>query len=159
MAELKMGSAPALLHIGPVGSTLTLAGAGDEPRVVRFALGYAAVPATLFRNDIPTALELEEAIAAVEDEVMPVVRALAGVAELVTADAELSALAAAASLDEGGELPLERVEWLFDEVTRAALGGAASQVPFELTRASAATVLILRELMHHGGIQVLRCSR
>lgn len=139
------------LNVGANESTVTL---GDG-RVVRLALGYAGVPATLFRESIPTALELERAIAAVEDEVMPAVPQLAGVGELASADARLRAWAEAES---GGVLPLARVEWLFDELSRASLGGPASALPFAPAKATAATLVILRELMHHAGIRAVRCE-
>lgn len=157
MAELKGAGAPAVLHIGANESTLTIA--GDAARVVHIALGHAGVPATLFRGDLPTGLELEEAIAVVEDQVMPAVRQLSGVTELVTTDPGLRDLAAAASVGVDEVLPLERVEWLFDELSRAALGSPAASLPFAPTRAAAATLLILRELMHHGGIRALACAR
>lgn len=157
MAELTPGSAQALLHIGARESVVRVGGASGP--VVHMALGYAGVPATLFRGDIPTALELEDAVAAVEDEVMPVVRQLADVTELITTDPGLCALTAAARVDAEGVLPVERIEWLFDELSRAALGGPVSGLPFTPSKRWAATLLILRELMHHGGIRALRINR
>lgn len=152
MAELKLEATQALLHVGARSSRITT----SDGRAVGLALGYAAVPATLFGGQVPTALELENAIAAVEDEVMPAVRQLADVAELVTVAPELCALVAPFAGPDG-ELALGRIEWLFDEIARAALGGPAARSPFALTPASAATLLIVRELMHHGGMRTLRC--
>lgn len=149
----------AVLHIGSTESAIVSGRGRDDVKIVPFLLGYAGVPATLFSDAIPTALELENAIAAVEDEVMPAVRKLSGVTELVTIDTELYALAAAASVDHTATLPLEGVEWLFEELSRAASGGLASQLPFTPTKQAAAVLLILREFMHHGGIAVLRCLR
>lgn len=143
MAELKIGASE---------STITF---DDGAPVVRLALGYAGVPATLFRASIPTALELEHAIAAVEDEVMPVVPRLAGVTELATAEPQLRALA---DPESDGVLPLARVDWLFDELSRVSLGGPESALPFAPVKATAATLVILRELMHHAGIQAVRCE-
>lgn len=157
MAEVRMSGGEALLHIGANGSEVTCNGASDDVRVVRIALGYAGVPATLFRGDIPTALELENAIAVVEDEVMPAARQLAGVTALVTAGAELRAFATAPPGDDDGIVALEHVEQLFDELSRVALGGPVSHLPFALTKKSAATLVILRELMHHAGVRTLRC--
>ena len=107
MAELSLSSSQALLAIGAQDSAVTTSGAGG--RVVRIALGYAGVPVTLFGGDIPTPLELENAIAAVEDEVMPAVRQLAGVESLLTVDPELHVLAAEASAEPSGALPLEGI--------------------------------------------------
>ena len=154
MAELKLDSTQALLHLGATGSEVKVGGAGGP--VVHMALGYTIAPAALFRGDIPTALELENAIAAVEDQVMPAVRQLPGVTELVTTDPELCALAAAASVEAGGVLSLERIEWLFDELSRVVLGGPATGLPFAPTRRAAVALLILRELMHHGNFRALR---
>lgn len=152
------GNAPiAVLHIGAAHSAVAAGQVNDEVRVMRFALGYAGVPATLFHGDIPTPLELENAIAAVEDEVMPVTRQLAGVTELVTTDPRLLALATVANKDPKGALSIDAVEWLFDELSRVALGGPASRLPFASGKESAATLVILREFMHHGGIGTLRC--
>lgn len=149
----------AVLHIGLTESAVVAGCADDELKIVRFLLGYAGVPATLFSRDIPSALELENAITAVEDAIMPGVRHLSGAKELVTTSPELHALAAAASADPAATLTLERVEWLFDELSRAVLGGPASQLPFTPTKRLDAALLILRELMHHGGFHTLSCLR
>jgi len=88
---------------------------------------------------------------------MPAASQLTGVTDLVTSDPELRALASAASAGADGVLTIEQVEHLFDELSRVALGGPVSHLPFALTNASVATLVILRELMHHAGIRTLRC--
>lgn len=155
---LVQGNAPiAILHIGAAHSAVAAGKVNDDVRVLGLALGYAGVPATLFHGDIPTPLEMESAIAAVEEEVMPVARQLTGVAELVTMDPQSLALAMVANRNPKEALPIDAVEWLFDELSRVVLGGPVSRLPFASGKKAAATLLILREFMHHSGIGTLRC--
>ena len=112
------------------------------------------------RSGAPTALELELAIMAVEDEIARV--ALRGDAStpLVSDDAALVELARLAGAS--GELPLRvdivAVENAFERLARVAQGGpsAFSGLPGgEADRSFAARLLIVRELMHHLGFKTL----
>ena len=112
------------------------------------------------RSGMPTVLELEQAIMAVEDEIARV--ALRGDASspLVSDDAALVELARLAGVD--GPLParvdVAAVENAFERLAQVALGGplASSGLPGgEAGRSFAVRLLIVRELMHHLGFTTL----
>ena len=109
----------------------------------------AGRPGTVWRGHPPTALELEVAIAAVEDALMPLVRELPAGLPLSTSDPFARELRA--WLQAGPELPLEDVERAFDEMAAVAQGRSASASTLPQDAAFDGWLLVLREFMHHGG--------
>jgi hypothetical protein len=101
---------------------------------------------TGLRQDPPTPLEIETAIAAVEDEIQRVHARIARGARLYTRDAAVRELALDAGVAPGAEMALavEAVEQAFNRLPQRAMG-----------REKAATLLILRELMHHLGFEAI----
>jgi hypothetical protein len=149
--------ATALLTIGPDETkVLGLAGDGSET-VETLALGSRNTSASHFRHDLPTPLELENAINAVEDELMRAPRTLASATRLATRDVAVAALADAAGIVGASprEMTLDMVEDLFQRLASASLGkpGAARGLPEG--REAAALLLILREFMHHRGFAAI----
>ncbi len=109
-----------------------------------------------FHHEPPSPLELENAIAAVEDAVMPLAKLVPTSTALATGDAGavrmarfarpgLAAFPAVLSLDE--------VERQFDDVAAISLGRPAVSAGLPTDGAFVAYVLILREFMHHVGFQ------
>ena len=119
-------------------------------------LGWHTV-ARAFGQRMPTALGLENAIATVEDAVMPAARALPpGPVTLHTASPLLREVAQAAGADLGARparLSRAAVEHLFnrlaDQVHRP--GHADPALPQRPDFAAA--LLILREALHHWGVE------
>ena len=125
----------ALLHIGEERSTIAQAA---------LALGWRSIARDHFKHDPPSPLEIENAIAAVEDEVERAHKAIAKGGVLRTRDPAIVEIARSAGVPQSAEtvLSVEAVEHMF---TRLAAGARGLPAGGEFS----ATLLILRELMHH----------
>ena len=146
------------LHLGPVHCVLAT---GQEPTqpsaLLTLALGQQKTARAFFRSDVPTPLELETAIASVEDEVYAAhVRHRQWVpegalAQLYSADPALHEIATLAGMGSGPArvLPLEAMERLFNRLAAVAQGRPAAHEGLPASPAFAASLLVLRELMHH----------
>ena len=134
-----------VLHIGEQ-QTVVATGTGAEPSAVfKLTIGSQKTAAEHFRHHPPTPAEIENAIAAVEDEIARVRSATP--AALLTQDEAIRRIARIAGLPDQPELILSRdvVEKIFEHLFAATLGRQmASESPAFLS-----TVLILREFMHH----------
>ncbi len=113
--------------------------------------------ATLLAGEPPTPLQIEHAIERVEDAVMGARTHLGAGARLATRDAALHALARHAGVDAGGWLGIDAVEALFNRLAARAAGRPAAQDALPVDAPSAARLLILRELLHHGGLSGIQC--
>lgn len=146
--------AAALLQLGECQSTLRWLPGG--PRV-DIALGYSSIGGRDWPGPL-TALRVEDAIQHVEDAIEPWTRRRAhapqdGTLSLLAVGAPaLGRLAqAGAGPDAQGVWPLDGVERAYQCLAlRATRGEAAMADP-----AQDATVLVLRECLHHGGFQGL----
>ena len=136
------------------GETRVVSQRGNEPAdTIVLAIGYAAPGQLSLRHEPPTPVELENAIAVIEDAVMPLSKRLPRPSELVGSGRAIEAIAAAAGQAGHGNVrvALDEVERLFQQLAAvsegrpAASGGVPSGADF------AATLLILREFMHHLG--------
>jgi hypothetical protein len=107
----------------------------------------AAHPGVALRRHPPTAFELEAAIAAVEDVVMPLAHQLPPSTRLATDGAHARALQA--WLQAGGEIAIEDVERAFDEMAAVALGRPQGHSGLPQDAAFDGWLLVLREFMHH----------
>ncbi|NPC54828.1 hypothetical protein [Caenimonas soli] len=104
-----------------------------------------------FRREPPSELELESAIAFVEEAVMPLAKVLPPSTKLVSSDAiasRLLALAQPAGQDTG-VLTLQQVEHIFGELAAVSLGRPSSSSGVPTDGPFVSYVLILREFMHH----------
>lgn len=119
------------------------------PVTVSLALGPGSVAARCFRQEPPTAVEMERAIDLVEDALMPLARVVPTGRGLWPA----GALAAALPMVPGRLR--EDVEDLFQRLASVALGHPAAGVGLPQDRVFVAAVLLLRELMHHLGFASL----
>lgn len=136
------------LHIGAQESTVSVS--SPEARKV-LALGSQRTAAAFFRHTPPTAAEMENAIMAVEDEVIPARTLVAGHADLWTSDAGIRQIAVLCGVPEQAEMVLsvEAVERLFDLLAALVQGRPSSSAGIPNDNGFAATLLILREFMHH----------
>ena len=114
-------------------------------------LGSRRVAREHFRHLLPTEAELEGAIAAIEDEVARVGPMLSKRSTLFTTNEVIRQIATAAGVPAGASmiLRLELVEQTFGRFVSEALGQSPRSKGSPLDRESAATLLILREFMHH----------
>jgi hypothetical protein len=104
-------------------------------------LGWRSIPREHFRSDPPSPLDLENAIAAIEDEIARV-RPVVDPAGTVAGPFQ--------DIAGGPVLAIEAVENAFARLSSRA--GAATDARY------AATLLILRELMHHLHIDRITCT-
>ena len=148
----------ARLHIGEEETTIELGKENGISEKVVLAFGSLDLCRRYFQHVPPTPVELEAAIAAVEDELMPAIPQLVSEAHLFTADAESVALgrSAGVSFDQNLELDLAAVERLFNRLANVAYGRPAAHEGIPERGTFAANLLILRELMHHVGYESIR---
>jgi hypothetical protein len=109
------------------------------------------------RHEPATAAEIEAAIAEIEDALMPAMRALPARRCLVTSAAGAREIAAVAGLEGPAPvlLPAETVELLFNRLADVAHGMPAARLGMPPERLFAARLLLLRELLHHGGFDAV----
>lgn len=168
-----VGHAVTLLEIGAGASKLVSAPVGAVPRVFLLPLGSDAVGRGPFRHDPPTPLEVEAAIESIEDVVMPLARQLASPATLIATGDALAAIVRAAAppagpategaargisdgiVDDatddalGSVLTTEAVERLFQRFAAVVQGRPPASSGLPAGPGFAATLLILREILHH----------
>ena len=150
-ADLKNGESITVLHVG-AGQTLVASGRGREPdAVIALAIGARKTSDDFFRHNPPTPLELENAIMTVEDEVARARAIIVDGLRLITRDAGIREIALIAGLSDQPELTLslEVMEKTFDRLASVSLGRPAAHEGLPDSTAFAATLLILREFMHH----------
>jgi exopolyphosphatase/pppGpp-phosphohydrolase len=140
-----------ILHIGAEYSAAA-SGSGIEPAATLvLAIGSRITAADYFKHDPPAPGEMENAIVAVEDEVSRARQMIAGGSALFTTDAAVREIAHIAGVPDRPELILTRdaMEQTFERLAAVTLGRPASREGIPAGAAFAATLLILREFMHH----------
>lgn len=146
------------LHLGAEQVTWAAgAGAPDPTERLYLPLGGARTARQFFHGAIPAPLELENAIAAVEDEVHIAHRQLQGLLPKGqvwapwSADTALHMLATWAGVPPGPQrvLTLDAMERLFNRLAAVSEGRPAAHEGLPEDPAFAGTLLVLRELMHH----------
>ncbi len=145
------GAPAAVLHIGAQGSVV-VAGTGAEPAAsLALAVGAQKTAHDFFRHHPPRPLELENAIATVEDEVVRALALLPAGCALFCGDALVREVAVLAGVPPGARmvLALEAMERVFERFAAVAEGRPAALEGLPDTSEFAATLLILREFMHH----------
>ena len=148
---LLKGSPVTVLHVGDRQTLVASGNAGEPDAVIILAIGTQKTSADFFRHNPPTPLELENAIMTVEDEVARARAIIVDGSILFTRDAALREIALIAGLPDQPalSLPLETMERTFDRLAAVSLGRPAAHEGLPGTTAFAATLLILREFMHH----------
>lgn len=150
-ASIRMGvpdGAPiTVLHISAEETIVALGNASEPKIVLSLTIGSKKTTATYFKHHPPTPSEVENAILAVEDEVMRTRTMIHPDSALYTTDnaiREIAVLAGASTT-----LDLEGVERIFQRWIAVINGSPASQQGIPNDAAFGATILILREFMHH----------
>ena len=127
----------------------------DDGGVVTLGPSPATLAATCFRNGRPTAVELERAIDIVEDALMAAKPPPApGDGHLTTSEPILRRLPGLEAV--GATLSRDAVETLFQQLASFALGMPDPHGAKVAERETAASLLILRECMHHLGFDSVR---
>lgn len=156
--QLPLGTAITVLHIGEAATVLAVGRDAEPSAVLSLAIGSQKTAAAFFKHTPPTPGEIENAIMVVEDEVTLARHLVAGHTTLFSADAALLAMAAMVGIDtvHSRSMSLETVEGLFDLLAALSQGRPAATAGIPDTPHFAATLLILREFMHHLGFTEIR---
>jgi len=146
-----------VLHIADEYSFIAQGNDTVEPyRVWLFDIGVEKTAREFFKHNPPTSGEVEEAIQVVEDEVMPLRKLLVPDLNLHTRDAGIREVAANTVFTQseyGVTLSRADMEQVFNRLAAIISGRPASQDILPTTNSFAATLLILREVMHHLGFR------
>lgn len=145
--DVPNGTSITVLNISAEETTVALGNASEPKTVLSLAIGSHKTTAAYFKHHPPTPAEVENAILAVEDEVMRARTLLHPDSALYTTDSaicEIAVLAGASPL-----LSLDALERLFQRWAAVTNGSPASQQGIPNDAAFGATLLILREFMHH----------
>ena len=140
------------LHIGVDHTTVTADNGTAAPEAIRLLIGSGKTASDFFKHTPPTPLEMENAIMAVEDEVTRARPLASPHSPLHTGDEAIRAMALLAGIanrEQGMTLTVEVVERLFDSLAAVTLGRPAASSSLPTDTRFAATLLILREFMHH----------
>ena len=146
-------SAITVLHIADEYSFMAQGTNADTPdNVWLFEIGTEKTAREFLIHNPPTAGEVENAIQVVEDEVMSLHKLLTVDSNLYTLDARILEIARVSAFEEseqGAILSIQDMEHAFTRLAAIISGRLASQDILPTTNAFAATLLILREVMHH----------
>ena len=136
-----------LLHIGDE-HLVVLTGHGGRPQTAQqLDLVATRIARDHFRHDPPTSQEIERAIDFAEDEIMRLGKAAVDTTTLLSTSPALQAWASVS----GPTMTIETIEHWFQRLASASLGQPVAMQGLPSGREAAATLLVLRELMHHRG--------
>jgi exopolyphosphatase/pppGpp-phosphohydrolase len=147
-----------LLHIGEL-ETAVVVGVDSEPdSVLLLEIGSRKTAEKFFLHVPPSPGEIENAIQQVEDEITRARVITAGHPELLSADTCIREIARTAGYRSGQmeELSVEAIERVFSQLANYSLGRPASISGIPGDAGFAASLLILREFMHHLGYATIR---
>ena len=128
-------------------------------KIWAFDIGTVKTARDFFNNFPPTPGEIERAIQVVEDEVMPLNKLLIPNSVLYSTDADIREIAQYALFEKNQLdilLPRGSMERVFNRLAGIITGLPASQDVLPASIEFAATLLILREVMHHLGYLDIR---
>lgn len=153
-----MIAAPVLLQLGAEFSEVLLQEAATTACGMKINLGVDAIAARYFQSDPPSALAMERAIEAVEVQVMRArdlvpegasIHWTARHAQRVMDWAQASPGAPATECDSTTVVTLDQVEMLFNRIVGRIEGRPATSDAVPTDASFVATVLIVREFLHH----------
>jgi exopolyphosphatase/pppGpp-phosphohydrolase len=145
-----------VLHLGDYESMLAWGTKEMPSQYFSMPLGLSELAKLIMQNGHLSELAMERAIAEVEDIVMPFRAKLPTSAQLFTEDTEIVELAHWAGMSDHTEqwqLTTDAVEQLFNRLVALAQGRPASQDDLPTTGHFSATLLVLRERLHHLGFE------
>lgn len=160
-ARRALGGALTALEFGEQASAVAV-GAGAEPeRVIRLALGPGELARRHLRGPRPGEAAIEAAIAEVEERIMPLRPALPVGSQCVSRDPRVARIADVLGSPAGpwAGLDTHLVEQGFNRWVSIALGRPASQDTLPTTPEFGASLLVLREWLHHMGFASIRIDR
>lgn len=136
-----------LVHIGPDATSMLAGEPGHAPTRHTLHLGSALLGTDPVATPA-SALELENAIAVIEDELAPLAKTLPHPSALFVSipRAQQQVLKSGAN---SSNLSRDAVESLFQRLAAVAEGSPVASSGLPTERAFAATLLILREIVHH----------
>ena len=150
-ADFASGQTIAVLHIG-ANRTVIAVGQGSQPQATwTLEIGSRKIANAYFKRVLPAPEEIEAAIVEIEDEISLTRPLFAAAPTVLTNDAAVRDIALAAGVGVGVgasiTLTLDAVERTFERLVATAL----RQLGHDLPQGTefAATLTILRELMHH----------
>ncbi|HEY8010021.1 MAG TPA: hypothetical protein VIE67_03390 [Rudaea sp.] len=147
----------AVLHLGAERTALTHGGGGDDDEVM-LAPGWLIIGRKHLSRTPLHAIDIEQAIDTIEDALMQVPNDVRGLA-LSGSDPVLRNIARIAGLnDEASTLPRDVVEKTFERMVAIPLGRPSSQDPMPADMNFVASLLLLREIMHHLGFPSITLS-
>lgn len=140
-----------VLYIGDDQTALATGRDAEAETILALGIGSARTATEFFRHSPPIAGELEQAITAVEDALLPAREIAAAGSTLFTMDAAVRAIALLGGVHDAPEmvLDIELVERIFERLASMSAGIPAVRTGLPGSPAFAATLLILRECMHH----------
>jgi len=140
-----------LLLIGEQETTVATGAGAEAEHILILAIGSQSTATEFFGHAPPTPGEIENAIVKVEDEITLAREMIIGYPTLVTSDISIREIAQIAYDEKGStlQISIEEVEQAFELLARHAQGRPASISGIPDSPAFAASLLILREFMHH----------
>ncbi len=145
-----------VLQIGEL-QTAVVFGSGAEPdKALLLAIGSRKTAAEFFLHVPPAPGEIENAIQQVEDEITRARAISAGYPELVSADTCIHEISGIGAHRSAVLISVDAVERAFALLASHSLGRPASIAGIPAEPGFAASLLILREFMHHLGYATIR---
>ncbi len=141
---------PLQLVLGPA-SLEILDCANPQQRLGLIGVGQATLTARFFEGDVISPGKLEQAIEWTEDQIQAAPVNFPAGAQLLTSEEDLRALARVSGVSPGPHMVLhvEAVEATFSRLVMQAFGQAPQQEALPTSARFFATVVFIRELMHH----------
>ena len=140
-----------VIHIGAAQTAVASGVSAAPDTVMMLTIGSQKTSSEFFKHNPPTAEELENAIMVVEDEVTRARTMTAGDSTLFTFDVAILEIALNSGVSNSLNLIVSRdaIERTYDRFAQVTLGSSASYQGIPASTTFAATLLILREFMHH----------
>lgn len=150
-APFPAGTRICVLQIDAEQTVFYQGGVGEDPKPQRLPIGNRQLGRGPLRHTPPSPLELEQAIAEVEDRIMPLARQSLANSRLLLLAPALAPLAAVSQ--SPAPLHREQIERYFQQLAAQAEGDPRATSLFAPTPEFAAALLIVREWMHHLGFE------
>jgi exopolyphosphatase/pppGpp-phosphohydrolase len=150
-ATVAPGEPLTLIEIGRERTTL-VSGKDDTARdAIALHIGFVKTAKEFFQHNPPTPRELEDAIATIEDELARARAIVVNDSMLITTDKVVLEIVRTAGIGSvsGPMLSIEVVEQLYQRLAAVSSGAPPTQEETKLYAVHAATIVILREAMHH----------
>lgn len=150
-ASAGLDGAVTVLHIGAEHTAIATGQGAEAAAWLVLDIGAQKTARQFFKRSLPTPLELETAIATLEDEVIRAVPMFAPGTALLCADAVVREIALLAGVAPGESIamPLDAMERVFERLAAVAEGRPVVREGLPQGADFAAALLILREFMYH----------